>query len=88
MKWIQDALTGKDNLTYDAARIVGVAGAAAYVVFWSAAVFNFGHFSGADAAAYGAGLATVLLSMSGAVKIKESSEPEPGKSAARGADGA
>lgn len=88
MKWIQDALTGKDNLTYDAARIVGVVGAAAYVVFWSAAVFNFGHFSGADAAAYGAGLATVLLSMSGAVKIKESSEPTPGKSAVRAANGA
>ena len=61
MKWLQDSLTGKDNLTYDAARIVGVIGAAAYVVFWAAAVFNFGHFSATDAAAYGAGLATVLL---------------------------
>jgi apolipoprotein N-acyltransferase len=77
MKWLRDALTGKDNLTYDAARIVGVAGAAAYVVFWTAAVFSLGHFSGADAAAYGAGLATVLLSMSGAVKLKASSEPQP-----------
>ena len=76
MKWVQDALTGKDNLTYDAARIVGVAGAAAYIGFWVAAVFNFGHFSATDAAAYGAGLATVLLSMSAAVRIKQSSEPD------------
>ncbi|MGH8014321.1 MAG: hypothetical protein ACREQ4_17670 [Candidatus Binataceae bacterium] len=77
MKWLRDALTGKDNLTYDAARIVGVAGAAAYVVFWGAAVFNFGHFGATDAAAYGAGLATVLLSMSGAVRLKEDTEPQP-----------
>ena len=42
MKWLQDALTGKDNLTYDAARIIGLMGAVAYVVFWAAAVFNLG----------------------------------------------
>src|ERR1700692_1716943 len=77
MKWLQDSLTGKDNLTYDAARLIAVIGAAAYVVFWAAAVFNFGHFSASDAAAYGAGLATVLLSMSAAVKLKASVEPEP-----------
>jgi len=76
MKWIQDALTGNDNLTYDAARIVGVLGAVAYVGFWGAAVFNLGHFSATDAAAYGAGLATVLLAMSAAVRLKESAEPQ------------
>ena len=75
MKWLNDALTGKDNLTFDAARLVGVTGAAGYVVFWGAAVFNLGHFSATDAAAYGGGLATVLLAMSGAVKIKETAEP-------------
>jgi len=75
MKVLQDALTGKDNLTYDAARLVGVIGAAAYVVFWAAAVFRLGVFSATDAAAYGAGLATVLLAMSGAVKMKASVEP-------------
>ena len=79
MKWLQDSLTGKDNLTYDAARLVGVLGAAAYIVFWFAAVFNFGHFGPTDAAAYGGGLATVLLSMSTAVKIKETTEPESRK---------
>jgi hypothetical protein len=75
MKWLHDALTGKDNLTFDAARLVGVTGAGAYVLFWGAAVFNLGHFSATDAAAYGGGLATVLLAMSGAVKIKETAEP-------------
>jgi hypothetical protein len=75
MKWLQDALTGKDNLTTDAARLVGVTGAAAYIVFWGASVFSVGHFSATDAAAYGGGLATVLLAMSGAVKIKETAEP-------------
>jgi len=75
MKWMQDALTGKDNLTYDAARIVGVGGAAAYISFWAAAVFSFGRFNATDAAAYGAGLATVMLSMSAAIRLKESAEP-------------
>jgi len=75
MKWLTDSLTGKDNLTYDAARLVGVIGAAAYIGFWCAAVFNLGHFSATDAAAYGAGLATVLLSMSAAVRLKQSAEP-------------
>ena len=80
MKMMQDALTGKDNLTYDAARIVGVVGAAAYIGFWFAAVFNLGHFTPTDAAAYGAGLATVLLSMSAAVRLKLIAEPneQPG----------
>jgi hypothetical protein len=77
MKWLQDSLTGKDNFTYDAARLVGVIGATAYILFWTAAVFNLGHFSATDAAAYGAGLATVLLSMSAAVRLKQASEPDP-----------
>jgi hypothetical protein len=71
MKWLQDSLTGKDNLTYDAARLVGVIGAAAYIAFWCAAVFDLGHFSATDAA----GLATVLLSMSAAVRLKQAAEP-------------
>jgi hypothetical protein len=77
MKWLQDSLTGKDNFTYDAARLVGVIGATAYILFWTAAVFHLGHFSATDAAAYGAGLATVLLSMSAAVRLKQASEPDP-----------
>ena len=37
MKWLHDALTGKGNLTFDAARILGVIGAVANVGLWAAA---------------------------------------------------
>jgi hypothetical protein len=77
MRFISDVLTGKDNLTFDAARVVGVAGAGAYIVFWSAAVFHFGSFTATDAAAYGTGLGLVMVTMAGAVKLKRDTEPEP-----------
>lgn len=77
MKFLSDICTGKDNLTYDAARVVGVLGAFAYIAFWTVAVFNWGRFSASDAAAYGSGLAAVLLGMAGAVKLKQGTEPEP-----------
>jgi len=83
-KVLQDVLTGKDNLTYDAARLIGVVGALAYVIFWVAAVFHIhgAVFSATDSAAYGAGLAAVLMGMAGAVKLKETAEPQgPGESA-------
>ena len=34
MKFVSDCLTGKDNLTYDAGRVIGVLGALMYVAFW------------------------------------------------------
>jgi hypothetical protein len=52
MKWLKYALTGKDNFTYDAARLVGAIGAAAYVGFWFAAVFDIGHFTAVDVLPY------------------------------------
>ncbi len=76
MKFFNDILTGKDNLTFDAARVVGVAGAGAYIIFWSAAVFHVGAFTATDAAAYGTGLGFVLVAMAGAVKLKRETEPE------------
>ncbi len=78
MKFLQDTLTGKDNLTFDAARLIGVAGALAFIVFWCAAVFHIhaATFSAGDSAAYGAGLAAVLMGMGGAVKLKETTEPD------------
>jgi len=75
-KFVQDILTGKDNLTYDAARVVGVLGAFAYVVFWSVQVAITAQFGPADADAYGKGLGMVLLAMAGACAIKKSTEPE------------
>ena len=79
VKWLRDSLTGVDNVTYDAARVVGVLGGFGYIAFWTAAVFHlFGAvFGAADAAAYGAGLGTVMLAMAGAVRIKAGEEPPP-----------
>ncbi len=76
MKILNDILTGKDNLTFDAARVVGVLGAVAYIAFWCVQVFYQRRFDPADADAYGKGLGLVLLSMSGAVLLKKSTEPE------------
>ena len=77
MKFFTDILTGKDNLTFDAARVVGVAVAVAYIVFWCVQVWQQRRFDPADADAYGKGLGIVLLAMSGAVLLKQSTEPEP-----------
>ena len=77
MKLFNDILTGKDNLTFDAARVVGVLGALAYILFWGVQVCQVKRFDPADADAYGKGLGIVLLAMAGAVMIKKSTEPEP-----------
>jgi hypothetical protein len=78
LKFVNDILTGKDNLTYDAARVVGVLGAFAYIAFWTLQVATARQFAPSDADAYGRGLAVVLLAMAGACTIKRSTEPEPG----------
>ena len=77
MKFVTDLLTGKDNLTFDAARVVGVIGAFAYIGFWCVQVWQIRRFEPADADAYGKGLGMVLLAMAGAVMLKKSTEPEP-----------
>lgn len=76
MKVVNDMLTGKDNLTFDAARVVGVIGAFAYIAFWCVQVWHMRRFEPADADAYGKGLGMVLLAMAGAVLLKKSTEPE------------
>lgn len=76
MKIISDILTGKDNLTYDAARVVGVLGAFSYIVFWCIQVALTRRFGAIDADAYGRGLGLVLLAMAGACAIKKSTEPD------------
>ena len=38
MKFVNDCLTGKDNLTYDAGRVIGLLGALMYVIFWAVQV--------------------------------------------------
>ncbi len=88
MKFFNDILTGRDNLTYDAARVVGVLGAAAYVAFWCVQVAGVRHFEPAEADAYGKGLSMVLLAMAGACAIKRSTEPEPPAAGRPGEGGA
>jgi hypothetical protein len=77
VKLWNDMLTGKDNLTYDAARVVGVLGAFAYIAFWSVQVAITRRFGPMDADAYGKGLGMVLLAMAGGCAIKRTTEPEP-----------
>jgi hypothetical protein len=77
LKLVNDIMTGKDNSTFDAARVVGVIGATMYIVFWCAQVVITRRFDHVDADAYGRGLAIVLLAMAGACTIKRSTEPEP-----------
>jgi hypothetical protein len=76
MKFVSDVLTGKDNLTYDAGRVIGVLGALMYVVFWTVQVTETRHFTPGDADAYGRGLGMVLLAMAGALALKAHTEPD------------
>ena len=69
-------LVSEDNLTYDAARVIGVLGALMYVMFWIVQVAVTRHFTPGDADAYGRGLGVVLLAMAGALAIKSNTEPE------------
>jgi len=77
VKIFSDILTGKDNLTYDAARVVGVLGGFAYIAFWCIQVALTRRFGAGDADAYGRGLGVVMLAMAGACAIKKSTEPDP-----------
>lgn len=77
MKFVSDILTGKDNLTYDAGRAIGVLGALMYVVFWMVQVAATRRFTPIDAEAYGRGLGIVLLAMAGALTLKARTEPDP-----------
>jgi hypothetical protein len=76
MKFFNDCLTGKDNFTYDAGRVIGVLGALMYVIFWAVQVAATCRFTPGDADAYGRGLGMVLLAMAGALALKARTEPE------------
>ena len=76
MKFLSDILTGKDNLTYDAGRVVGVLGALMYIAYWTVQVAMTRHFTPVDADAYGKGFGMVLLAMAGALAIKSGTEPD------------
>ncbi len=77
MKFLSDILKGKDNLTYDAARVVGVLGAFAYVVFRAVEVWHSTAFTSAGAKSWREGLAMLLIAMAGAVKLTPARSPAP-----------
>lgn len=67
-------LTGRDNITVDAFRVLAVLavlvgiGLEIFVVIWRAG-------QGFDLQAYGIGIGGLLLAAGGALKLKESTEP-------------
>jgi hypothetical protein len=69
-------VTAKDNLTYDAGRVIGVLGALMYVLFWMVQVVATWRFTPGDTDAYGRGLGMVLLAMAGALALKSHTEPD------------
>lgn len=72
-KFIKDSMTGKDNETYDAIRILSVLsivialGLTVYVVVWKDKPFNIQD--------YGIGLGLIFAAVGAALKLKESTEP-------------
>ena len=71
---VTDMFTGKNNVTYDAFRVLAVAAVViglsleVFVVIWRAG-------QGFDLQAYGIGIGGLLLAAGGALKLKESTEP-------------
>lgn len=67
-------MTGRDNITVDAFRVLAVlavlvgVGLQVFVVIWRAG-------QGFDLQAYGIGIGGLLLAAGGALKLKESTEP-------------
>lgn len=54
---LKNILTEKDNITYDAGRVLWVAGTVAFICFTGYQVFRQGTF---DASSYGIGLGSLL----------------------------
>jgi hypothetical protein len=66
-------LTGKDNQTYEIARVLMFSGFLSFVAFAAYDVFWAHHF---DPVSYSAGLTGILFGGSGGVAVKANTEPE------------
>lgn len=71
---IKHSLTGKDNSTYDVARILWVVGVISYFIFCGVQLYMSKTFSPTE---YGAGLGIVLGAGGVSVAVKKAAEPEP-----------
>ncbi|MGE3622959.1 MAG: amino acid ABC transporter substrate-binding protein [Bdellovibrionales bacterium] len=72
--FIKHCLTGRDNETFDIARVLWALGALAFIGFMGWSLTHAGTF---DPAAYGTGFALVMGGGGGSVWAKSRSEPAP-----------
>ncbi|MGH9724566.1 MAG: hypothetical protein ACRD41_05820 [Candidatus Acidiferrales bacterium] len=80
MKLLSNMLTGKDNATYDIARVSGLLGVLTFLGLEIFQVVHASHLQPAQAAifdmqTFGIGLGLVITAMATALKIKETTEP-------------
>jgi hypothetical protein len=73
-KFITDCLTGKDNRTFDAARILWALGGVAFILYAGWDVFRTSHFAAQD---FGIGFGGILSGGGAGVGLKAKTEPEP-----------
>lgn len=72
MIFLKDCLTGKDNQTYDVARLLWAISVLAFIIFEAIHVCHKLEF---DMIGYGEGLAATLASGAMSIKMKETTEP-------------
>jgi len=73
-KFIKHCLTGKDNETFDLARVLWAMGALAFIAFVGWNVYRTGAF---DAQNFGTGFGLIMGSGGGSVWAKAKTEPDP-----------
>lgn len=76
LKFFKHILTGKDNETFDVARVLWALGGVAFVVYTGWAVFHSGAF---DAQNYGTGFGLAMGGGGASVWAKAGTEPDPGQ---------
>jgi len=73
-KFVKHCLTGKDNETFDIARVLWALGALSFLAFVGWTVYRSGAF---DAQNFGTGFGLIMGSGGGSVWAKAKAEPEP-----------
>jgi hypothetical protein len=70
---LTQVLTGKDNKTHDIIRHLGLAGCVWFLIAESYIVIHTGNF---DVMTFGTAFPLLLVGIGGALKIKETTEPD------------
>lgn len=73
MEWFKHLVTGPDNSTVDAARVLWIVGVLSFLGFAGFEVYKSGHF---DMANFSLAYGSLLAAGAAGVKIKESTEPQ------------